>query len=270
MTSALSARAAVLRRGLSDRDLAVLASLAELRLLSASQVQRLHVYMGESGTQPRRTRAVLQRLHDLHLVIRMSRVVGGIRAGSTGYIYGLSGLGQAVLNISGTYGRRRRSIWETKPYFQDHVLAVAELCVQLIEACRNSAADLMAFEAEPACWRRHTGSGGELVTLKPDAYVRVGVGDIERSSFIEVDMATESPATIHRKCQAYVTYWLVGTEQQQHGVFPSVLWLVPDHHRAQRLTEVVRRLPIGMRTIFTVALLQNGPSLLTAPEGGGN
>lgn len=161
---------------------------------------------------------------------------GGIRAGSTGYVYGLSGLGQAALDVSGTYGRRRRSVWETKPYFQDHVLTVAELYVQLVEACRGGAADLLTFDAEPACWRRHSGAGGEPLMLKPDAYVQVGTGDIERSAFLEVDLATESPNTVHRKCLAFVAYWRSGIEQREHSVFPLVVWLVPDSRRLDRLT----------------------------------
>ena len=137
----------------------------------------------------------------------MSRVIGGIRAGSTGYVYGLSGLGQAVLDVPGTYGRRRRSAWETKPYFQDHVLAVSELCVCLTETCRDGSAELVAFDGEPSCWRTYTGSGGEVAIVKPDAYVCVGVGEIERSTFVEIDLATESPNTVYRKCQAFVSYW---------------------------------------------------------------
>jgi hypothetical protein len=268
MTAGLHARAVAVRRRLGERDVAVLSSLARLRLLTSDHIQRLHHYEGVTASRPRRTRGTLKRLHDLHLVIRMSRVIGGIRAGSTGYIYGLSGLGQAVLDISGTYGRRRRNVWETKPYFQDHVLAVAELCVRLIEVCRGGNAELLAFDAEPACWRKHTGSGGDLLTLKPDAYVRVGIGEFERHAFVEVDLATESPNTIHRKCQAFVAYWRSGLEQHRHDVFPSVLWLVPDGQRLQRLTEVVRHLSQETHDLFSVALLVDGPKLLTTPGRG--
>jgi hypothetical protein len=159
-------------------------------------------------------------------------------------------------------------VWDTKPYFEDHVLAVTELYVRLTEACRKRAADLLAFDAEPACWRKFVGSGGEPVTLKPDAFVRVGVGEIERSAFVEVDLATESPATLQRKCLVFVSYWRAGLEQQRHGVFPLVLWLVPDEQRRQRLADVVRHLSHDVQHLFHVALLGDGPALLTAPEGG--
>src|SRR5581483_930394 len=129
----------------------------------------------------------------------------------------------------------------------------AELYVRLVESCREHAADLLTFDAEPACWRRFTGAGGEPVTLKPDAYVRVGVEDVERSAFVEVDLSTESPATLHRKCLAFIAYWRTGLEQQRHGVFPTVLWLVPDERRQQRLLDVVRHLSYDVHRLFHVA-----------------
>jgi hypothetical protein len=267
MTCPLSARAAAIRRRLGERDLAILSSLRRLRLLAAGQVQRLHIYEGETATRPRRTRKTLKRLHDLQLVIRMERIVGGIRAGSTGYVYGLSGLGQAVLGVDGTYGRRRRRIWETKPYFENHVLMVAELHVRLVEAARSTEAELLAFDAEPACWRRFTGPGGELVTLKPDAYTRIGVRDVERSVFVEVDLATESPNTVQRKCQTFIAYWRMGLEQQRHGVFPLVLWLVPDEHRQHRLAEVIGRLAVEAQILFSVTLFDEATTMLLASDG---
>jgi hypothetical protein len=254
---------------LGERDLAVLSSLDRCRLLRGDQLRRLHLAEGSPLTQSRRTRSLLKRLHELDLVVRLSRVVGDVRSGSSGHIYGLSGLGQAVLDVGGTLGRRRRRIWDTKPYFQDHVLAVAELYVQLVEASRTGRCELLDFDGEPACWRRFTGNSGETTTLKPDAYVRVGIGDFERSAFVEVDMASESLSTIQRKCRTFIAYWRTGLEQQRHGVFPLVLWLVPDEQRRTRLNEAISGLAADAQTLFTVALHSDGPNLLTTmPDGG--
>jgi hypothetical protein len=262
-------RVAAVRARLGERDLAVLRTLHRVRLLRGDQVRRLHVAEGSPLTQSRRTRNLLHRLHQLDLVVRSARVVGGVRAGSNGHIYGLSGLGQAVLDAGGTVGRRRRRIWDTKPFFQDHVLAVAELYVGLVEASRTNQCELLDFDSEPACWRRFTGSSSETVTLKPDAYVRLGVGEYERSAFVEVDMASESLATIQRKCRTFIAYWRTGREQQQEGVFPLVLWLVPNQQRRQRITDVIVRLTAETRALFAVALHHDGPALLSAaPDGG--
>ncbi len=182
-------RAARLRTQLGERDLAVLESLATLRLLTGKQLQRLHVADGSPLTRARRARALLQRLTNLRLVTRLERRIGGIRAGSEGHLYTLSGLGQAVLSPDAPPGRRRRSLGQTKPWFQDHLLAVAELAVKLSVYTRDGRAELLAFETEPACWRRFTGSGGQLITLKPDAYVRIGLGEYEQRAFLELDLA---------------------------------------------------------------------------------
>lgn len=253
------------RERLSERDRSVLGALWRLRLLTAGQVQQLYITDGSEKTRARRTRALLKRLADLGLIVRLSRSVGGTRSGSTGTVWGLSGLGHAVLDVDGFSSKRHRRVWDTKPYFQDHVLAVSSVFVDLAEKARQDVCELLAFDAEPACWRQFTGGNGEPATLKPDAYVRVGVGDFERSAFIEMDMNTESVPTIHRKCGVFVTYWRTGLEQRVQGVFPHVLWLVPDERRRQRIGEVINSLAAEMQALFVVALHHEGPAWLAAP-----
>ncbi|WP_371655526.1 MULTISPECIES: replication-relaxation family protein [unclassified Streptomyces] len=263
-----AARVEGLRQRLSQRDLAVLGALHRVRLLSLNQLQRLVVADGSPAARTRRAQLLMQRLHRHGLVVRLSRVVGGIRAGSSGYIYGLTGLGQAVIDAGGPLGGRRRRIWESKPYFQDHLLAVSELYVQLVEQHRLGEADLLAFDAEPGCWRHFTGSGGELVVVKPDAYVRLGVAAVERSAFIEVDLTTETLPTIRRKCDRYVAYWRSGVEQQWRGVFPKVVWLVQNERRAERIGSVIRKLASDAQTLFEVGLLSGASGLLSGiPQG---
>jgi len=53
-----------------------------------------------------------------------------------------------------------------------HLLAVSELYVQLREAARSNVLELLDFDAEPTCWRGSR-DGPRLVTLKPDAFVRL-------------------------------------------------------------------------------------------------
>lgn len=253
---------------LSDRDQAVLSSLGLLRLLTGGHVQRLHVADGSPRTRARRTRSLLERLTKLKLVVRFDRQVGGVHAGSSGYIYGLSARGQAAVGIGGVHGGRRRRVWDTKVGFQNHVLAVAELYVTLVEAERRDDLEVLDFQAEPACWRRTNGSGGEPVILKPDAYVELGIGDEERSAFVEVDLATESGPTIARKCAAYIAYWRSGVEQAQREVFPAVVWLTTTPQRVARIADVVRRLPADGRALFQVALLPRGVAVLSGTAGG--
>jgi hypothetical protein len=263
MTARPSGRRALrLRREITDADVAVLMSLHKLRLLTTEQLRRLHGADGDIRITLRRTQARLKRLHDLKLVVRLSRVVGGVRAGSSGFVYGLSGWGQAVLEVGGTFGGRRRRLWETRPYFQDHMLAVSELYVRLVEAERRHDFELLDFQGEPQCWRYMSGPSGEVVPIKPDAFVRVGVGDFEHQGFAEVDMGTESLPTIMRKSQRYIDYWRSGEEQRRHGVFPRVVWLVPDDRRQVGIQKALGRLALEAQDLFAVGLLADGPHML--------
>jgi hypothetical protein len=225
---------------------------------------------GSPLTRARRTRALLQRLFEHKLVVRLERRVGGRHAGSSGFVYGLSGRGQAALGIGGVFGGKRRRAWEVKPDFLRHTLAISETYVSLVEAGRRGEVELLDFEAEPASWRRFTGAGGEVVSLRPDAFLRLGIGALERSVFLEVDLATESAGTIFRKGAAYVSYWRSGLEQAAHEVFPSVAWLTKTEKRAHQIIAALTRLPEEAHRLFEVALLNDAISTLTSTAQGGS
>jgi hypothetical protein len=254
-------RAVRARARLGDRDFALLESLRDQRLMTGEQLRRLYLPDGEQVTQARKMRRTLSRLTELGVVVRLNRQIGGVHSGSEGHVYGLSGRGYAVLDQS-SEGRRHRAVTEGKLAFQDHVLAVSELCVSMHEHSRRGAFDLLDFQAEPDCWRRYTGSGGQLITLKPDAFVRLGVGAYEVSAFIEQDLSSESLPTIYRKSQRYVEYWRCGIEQHQHGVFPAVWWLVPDQKRLNGVVRTLRTLAHDVQALFRVALTSEAVTLL--------
>jgi hypothetical protein len=160
---------------------------------------------------------------------------------------------------------------ETKLAFQSHVLAVSELAINLTERARTGACQLEEFRAEPGCWRWFPGLAGGRQVLKPDAYVRLGIGEFELTAFIEQDMDTESLPTIARKLAVYIDYWRSGTEQHKHGVFPRVWWLVPDITRLRGIGAAIQTVPADARDLFTVALTNQAATLLTrlpSPEGG--
>jgi hypothetical protein len=151
--------------------------------------------------------------------------------------------------------RRRRRSQIPGTFFLNHTLAIAELHTLLVEADRSRRFELLELAAEPACWRSYGGIGGQRqATLKPDSYVRLGVGDWEDSYFIEVDMGTEGSQTLDRKLKEYVAYAATGVEQDKRGVFPRALWLTPDTERSAVIERCVRRLPAASRELFAVAL----------------
>lgn len=263
------ARARTLRGRLSDRDRAVLRSLAACRLLTGRQLQRLHVDSANRVTAARRSRAVLRRLTELRAVVRLDRRIGGIQAGSDGHVYGLSRLGFAVLAADGE-PLHGKTVWETKPAFQDHLLAIGELYVGLHELHRRGAIELLDFQTEPAAWRWFPGPSGERLPLKPDAFVSLGVGDYEQRLFVEVDCGTESLPTIQRKCRRYLDYYRSGLEQQRHDVFPRVWWLASSGRREARLADLVATLTPDEQALFAVGLLGDAPgALLSLADVGG-
>ena len=60
------------------------------------------------------------------------------------------------------------------------------------------------------------------------------------AGFIEVDLDTESPAKITAKSEKYHKYYRTGLEQEETGVFPLTVWIVPSRERKEKLTAYIR------------------------------
>lgn len=212
--------------GLSERDLAIVATLSKVRVASVRQLERLHF-----PNQPRTARRVLAELSERRIVVRLGRSVGGARAGSAGHVYALDVVGQRLSQQGGpAHGSRLRRPWTPGVRFLDHALAVSEVYAQLVEREREGGLELVEFQGEPESWRQFAPMGVP-VTLKPDAFMRLGFENYEDSYFLEVDRATESVHTLVLKADAYHQYWNSGLEQHERGVFPKVVWLVPNQAR---------------------------------------
>lgn len=240
-----------LRTLLSDRDIAIIASVDQFRYLSGMQINRLHFHTHASASTAARTaRSVLNRLVAGRLLRRTDRRIGGIRGGSSSYVYGIGPVGHRLLHDDGSRGR-----WdEPSTTFLDHTLAIADLAIELtLKTTKRQAADeaSLRIQTEPRCWRRFTkGLGGQEV-LKPDLFISLLSGEYEDRWFIEIDMATESTKAIEKKCQTYLDYHRSGIEQHQHDVFPRVLWVVPNEKRVGQIQQAIDRLhaPAGLFTV---------------------
>ncbi|MGI8491556.1 MAG: replication-relaxation family protein [Acidimicrobiales bacterium] len=248
---------------LSERDRAVLDTLRQLRLATAVQLERLHY----ADLTARHRRRALAQLEADRLITRLPRTIGGVRAGSAGSVFALDLAGQRLTGPSGpARGLRIERPWTPGLPFLGHTLAISELYVRLVVADRAGRLELLGFQAEPASWRRFQTTGG-WATLKPDAGARLGAGRYEDHWFIEVDRGTEAPATIERKAGVYRAYWSSGREQAVLGVFPRVLWLVPDVPRAELLTDVLGRGPADSWQLHTVASFADAIRRLIAGAG---
>ena len=130
--SRLSARRlAGLADELSERDRSLLLALARLRVASGSQLERLCFRKIAVSARGRVRRRVLGRLVGLGLMVTLERRVGGVRAGSAGLVYGLSGAGWRLVDqLSRSDDASRRRTRETPgTLFLAHALGhLRDLC----------------------------------------------------------------------------------------------------------------------------------------------
>jgi len=249
-----------LRCELSGRDLAIVGQVADLRLMSGRQICAIHFPVGDHDNELAAARAcqrVLARLTAAGVLVRLERRVGGVRAGSAGYCYGLGSIGQRVLGLDGP--RRRR--YEPTERFLDHTLAIGQLVVSVTTLARSGAVEVLACQPEPRCHREFSGAGGRVV-LRPDLFLAVGVGDVERHAFVEVDRGTESLPVVVAKCRTYDAYYRSGREQARHGVFPRVCWIVPDGHRLGLVKRAIARDRRLEGRLFTVTTTDDALGVL--------
>jgi hypothetical protein len=241
---------------LVERDLAVLRYVSELRFTTGAQLTRLcFTDSADQLANARAARRALLRLVRLGALARLPRPVGGVRAGSAGFIYYLGPGGQRLAAQRGWQPeRRRRRSSHPGTLFLRHVLAIAELHVLLVEADRSRRFELLELASEPSSWRVYDDPHGQRAVLKPDSYLRLGVDDFEDSYFLEIDRGTEGSRAIAAQLGRYVAYHDCGQEQAERGVFPRVLWLATDARRADVIAECVARLAKPERELFRVAV----------------
>ncbi len=237
---------------LSERDQAVLEAIAEHRFFTTRQVERLlfsNHNTPDSGA--RCCRRVLARLERWGLIERPIRPVGGLQAGSASSIWMLSSAGQRLRNLQagrGAIGRVR----EPGERFIQHYLAIGDAHLELVTAARAGLVELLSVQIEPACWRSYSSLAGSRETLKPDLFAVTGSGEFEDHWFIEIDRATESLPTLLKQCQQYEAYRRSGSEQAATGLFPRVLWIVPDDRRAAQLRAALTSTRAFGRDLFQV------------------
>jgi hypothetical protein len=201
------------------------------RVLCADRVSR---HAGELAVW-----RLLRRLEHDRLIARLPRRVGGITGGSTPDLWHLTAGGRRLLATIGNSPRAARLRGSDPPALStlNHRLALAEAYARLCELRTGGALDMLELDAEPACWRRFANAGGGTAILKPDAHLLSAArgSAYERLWFLEIDMGSESPATIRRKAEVYEAYRRTGIEQSRNGAFPMVAWIAPDERRAKRL-----------------------------------
>lgn len=256
-----------IRSSLSERDTLVLESVARNRFLTSHQIRRTH--FADHATDAaaiRSTNRALARLGDLGLIGHLRRRIGGVRAGSGSHVWSLTEAGARLLStvaeVEGLPVRFRSH--EPTSTFLEHTLAVAEVCLTLSEAAQRGEFDLLDLQREPDCWRAYSGPYGGVAQLKPDLALVTASGDYEDHWFLEIDRDTEPPSRVLRACLKYEEYRRTGEERRRLGIFPAVVWVVPDQKRAATLKRHIADEARLSRDLFTVVSLDDLATVVTA------
>jgi hypothetical protein len=240
---------------LTERDVELVRDIEKYRLLTTRHIQRL--YFDPAHPSPtasaRACNRTLARLREAGLIKALDRRIGGVRAGSAGFVWYLGPAGERVLQTLDP-GRTagRHNYREPSRHFALHTLAIAELAVETIEAGRNGDMEVLELQTEPASWQQSLSPFGTLQTLKPDLRLVTARGDYEEHWFIEADLATEHLPVILRQCAAYESFRATGRYQAAHGLFPAVLWVTPTEARAAAIRAAVARTAGLDRDLFRV------------------
>ncbi|MGW4366306.1 replication-relaxation family protein [Nocardia takedensis] len=254
-----------LAKQLSDRDWAILRSVAEHGYLTMAHIQALHFGQMPSASGLRTAQRVLARLRRDRVLASLKQRIGGHQPGSTATIHYVDEIGDRLLRHTAER-RTRRPFREPTERFLDHQLGIADAHVALVQADRAHHLELLRCAIEPASWRTYTGVGAVRLTLKPDLYAETATppsSDYVDAAFIEVDRGTESIPTLLKKCREYESYRRQGIEQERSdGAFPFVIWSMSADSEAK-----AERRRIALReAIATDRVLKTAIFRVIAPE----
>ena len=256
---------------LAERDWRIVADLADFRLMSGQQIRRLH-FTGHASliAAARATSGALRRLRDLGLILPLGRRIGGKRAGSDGFVWHLASAGRRLWqdHQADSLAPSRVATVEPSARMVAHTLTVAEVAVQLRQVAASGQLEILELAPEPSCWRSYLGPGGQRLTLKPDLFAVTAVPGSQFMNlwFIEVDMGTESRATLEGKAKAYEAYLRSGREQASRGAFPLVLWVTLDQRRAEVVKRTITEAPGCDQPIHRGVILSELVDRLTREE----
>lgn len=229
-----------IRQQLSPTALAIIETLALVRVATSQQIERLHFTSGTQLSRVRMRNIALRKLKDLGIVARWRLPNGGLGGGSDPYYYALDRAGQMI-------ARPNKANYWREPYpeasFLKHRLAVTELYVTCREQSDSGwTPTLEKFQFEPTCWRRVPTPFARDRTLRPDAFLVIAKDGKHRPRFIEVDMGTERLERIGEKVKLYVDYSALGKEHEKYnGIFPRVVFLLLDENRKRLMETCIRK-----------------------------
>ena len=195
---------------LTDRHRMLLQDIYNHRVLSGSQIQRLH-FPTRYIAQDR-----LERLYDHGYVERkflpIDTGAGGVYLGSSPTLYILDKKGADELGVKW----HSKSV-KVKPEYLQHTLEVSEFAVRVNLACRQLGFELPRWDAEAKLKSKPdkvtiqiSAGTKRTVSLIPDSYFEIVANGHKYHFFLEVDRGTMTVKRFKNKIRAYQEYFKTG------------------------------------------------------------
>ena len=253
----------------------LLALVAAHRFATTTQLARLTALeYASSASALRQTQRHLASLAQQRLLTSLERRVGGWQGGSAVTIWAATTRGQRLVAVDeGEEVPRRQRPREVSTTFLDHLLAITEVRTSIEEAVRQEADTEVAVALEPECWRTALSPSGQVQVLRPDLAVTITSPAYEDRYVVEVDRATENPGRVIATCWRYQEHQAASSQAGDGGVFPLVVWLVPNDRRRHRLERAIAHSTGLLRELFRVirldqlpTLIHGGPAAIPTPQ----
>ena len=249
----------------------LLALVAAHRFATTTQLARLTApEYASPASALRQTQRHLASLAQQRLLTSLERRVGGWQGGSAVTIWAATTRGQRLVAAEDEEAPRRQRPREVSTTFLDHLLAITEVRTSIEEAVRQEADTEAAVALEPDCWLTRLGPSGQVQVLRPDLAVTITSPSYEDRYLVEVDRATENPGRVIATCWRYQEHQAQASDD---GVFPLVVWLVPNDRRRHRLERAIAHSTGLLRDLFRVirldqlpALVHGGPAAIPTPQ----
>ena len=252
----------------------LLALVAVHRFATTTQLARLTALeYASSASALRQTQRHLANLAQQRLLTSLERRVGGWQGGSAVTIWAATTRGQRLVAAEGEEVPRRQRPREVSTTFLDHLLAITEVRTSIEEAVRQEADTEATVALEPECWRTALSPSGQVQVLRPDLAVTITSPAYEDRYLVEVDRATENPGRVIATCWRYQEHQAASSQASDGGVFPLVVWLVPNDRRRHRLERAIAHSTGLLRELFRVirldqlpTLIHGGPAAIPTPQ----
>lgn len=254
---------------LDSKNFEILETIFKSKFMTASQIQR--IFFTENSNNSHNLRTCNRRLKKLQghgIIDCLERRIGGARAGSRGSVWTITSAGYQLLKLDNLELKAsRRRLMEPSILFLEHTLAISEAYTRLKELDRQKKIELLEVQHEPRSWRTYLDKG-VATYLKPDLYVSLALDEYVDHYFLELDRATEPPSKCIVQAKRYVLYANSGIEarQNENGVFPFVVWIVPNEKRREQLIRYIRYELPKAEMLFRVIVMDEFKTLIAGDD----